>query len=176
MQGRLRLDLFVWLVLQEEVISFCKNQRGAIIMKSFFNTLLYRIIHSNLLLQFCGDSSPVVGSEGAGDLPGAPDRAERCHQGRRWPGVGRRLRTEGSARRCLLLGRWLRGLRGRCRRQLPSLAVPTQPCLGPCISKCWAAGANQVVGNACIRFAPAKEMSLILLQIYPIMRSICYRT
>lgn len=38
MQGRLRLDLLVWLVLQEEAISFCKNQRGAIIMNFFFPT------------------------------------------------------------------------------------------------------------------------------------------
>lgn len=127
MQGRLRLDLLIWLVLQEEAISFCKNQRGATIMKFFSNTFLYRIIHSNLLPQFCGDSPPVANTEGAGDLPGAPACAEQCHQGRCWPGVGRRLRTAGPARRCLLLGLWLRGLRGRCRRQLPSLAVVLAP-------------------------------------------------
>lgn len=35
--------------------------------------------------------------------------------------------TEGPARRCLLLGLWLRGLRERCRRQLPSLAMVLAP-------------------------------------------------
>lgn len=170
LQGRLRLELFVWLVLQEEAISFCKNQKGAIIMIFFFQ----HISLQNYPQQF----APAV-------LWEQPSRGEHWRSRRpAWcsslcwavpPGqmLARRGQKAPHCRTCQAVPPpW--AVAARSQRTVQE-AAPL-PCHGPCTSKCLAAGANQVVGNACIRFAPAKEMRLILLQIYPIMRSICYRT